>query len=76
MLFMPSKSWPRRIQEPLGIINVHKKQKSVYIDHGITMMKAIVYNKKQSPYKQILQDVEKPIPNDDEVLLKVFFGIN
>ncbi|MGD1839747.1 MAG: NAD(P)-dependent alcohol dehydrogenase [Thermonemataceae bacterium] len=35
-------------------------------------MKAIVYNKKQSPYKQILQEVEKPIPNDDEVLLKVF----
>lgn len=34
-------------------------------------MKAIVYDKKQSPFKLRLKDVEKPVPNDDEVLLKV-----
>lgn len=34
-------------------------------------MKAIVYNKKQSPNKLIYCDVEKPRPTDDEVLIKI-----
>ena len=33
-------------------------------------MKAIVYNKK-APDKLVFTDVEKPIPNDDEVLIKI-----
>lgn len=34
-------------------------------------MKAIVYDKKHTPYKLRLSEVEKPVPNDNEVLLKV-----
>lgn len=34
-------------------------------------MKAIVYDKKHSPYRLRLNEVEKPVPNDNEVLLKV-----
>ena len=32
-------------------------------------MKAIVYDKKHTPYKLRLREVEKPVPNDNEVLL-------
>lgn len=35
-------------------------------------MKAIVYDKKALPSKLIYCDAEKPIPNDNEVLIKVF----
>lgn len=34
-------------------------------------MKAVVYNKKGSPEKLIYCDVDKPAPNDNEVLIKV-----
>jgi NADPH:quinone reductase-like Zn-dependent oxidoreductase len=34
-------------------------------------MKAIVHNKKGKPDKLIYSDIEKPIPNDDEVLIKI-----
>jgi NADPH:quinone reductase-like Zn-dependent oxidoreductase len=34
-------------------------------------MKAIVYNKKNYPDKLVCCEVDKPIPNDDEVLIKV-----
>jgi NADPH:quinone reductase-like Zn-dependent oxidoreductase len=34
-------------------------------------MKALVYNKKGSPDKLIYQDVDKPTPNDSEVLIKI-----
>jgi 2-desacetyl-2-hydroxyethyl bacteriochlorophyllide A dehydrogenase len=34
-------------------------------------MKAIVYNRKSSHEKLIYRDVEKPLPNDDEVLIKI-----
>jgi len=34
-------------------------------------MKAIVYDKKHSPYRLRLNEVKKPVPNDNEVLLKV-----
>ena len=34
-------------------------------------MKAVVFNKKGSPTKLIYCDVDKPVPNDDEVLIKV-----
>lgn len=34
-------------------------------------MKAIVYNKKARPDKLIFSDVEKPVPNDNEVLVKI-----
>lgn len=34
-------------------------------------MKAVIYNKKASPEKLIYCDVEKPVPNDNEVLIKV-----
>jgi NADPH:quinone reductase-like Zn-dependent oxidoreductase len=34
-------------------------------------MKAIVYKKKNLPDKLIYCDIEKPIPNDDEVLIKI-----
>jgi len=34
-------------------------------------MKAVVYNKKGSPEKLIYCDVDKPIPNDNEVLIKI-----
>jgi len=34
-------------------------------------MKAIVYTKKGLPDKLIYRDVEKPIPNDNEVLIKI-----
>jgi NADPH:quinone reductase-like Zn-dependent oxidoreductase len=34
-------------------------------------MKAIVYNKKAHPDKLVYSDVEKPIPNDNEVLVKI-----
>jgi NADPH:quinone reductase-like Zn-dependent oxidoreductase len=36
------------------------------------MMKAVVYNKKGLPDKLIYCEVEKPIPNDSEVLIKVY----
>jgi len=35
-------------------------------------MKAIVYNKKGSPNKLIYGDIEKPLPNDNEVLIKIY----
>ncbi|TLX78481.1 NAD(P)-dependent alcohol dehydrogenase [Labilibacter sediminis] len=35
-------------------------------------MKAVIYNKKGSPDKLIYKDVEKPIPNDNEVLIKIY----
>ena len=34
-------------------------------------MKAVIYDKKGSPDRLIYCDVEKPVPNDDEVLIKV-----
>jgi len=34
-------------------------------------MKAIVYNKKTLPDKLVYSDVEKPVPGDDEVLVKI-----
>jgi len=34
-------------------------------------MKAVVYNKKGLPDKLIYSDVDKPVPNDNEVLIKV-----
>jgi NADPH:quinone reductase-like Zn-dependent oxidoreductase len=34
-------------------------------------MKAVVFNKKGSPAKLIYCSVDKPVPNDDEVLIKV-----
>ena len=34
-------------------------------------MKAIVYNKKNYPDKLVYCEVDKPVPNDDEVLIKV-----
>ncbi len=34
-------------------------------------MKAIVYNKKNYPDKLVCCEVDKPVPNDDEVLIKV-----
>jgi NADPH:quinone reductase-like Zn-dependent oxidoreductase len=34
-------------------------------------MKAVVYNKKSLPDKLIYCDVDKPVPNDDEVLIKL-----
>jgi NADPH:quinone reductase-like Zn-dependent oxidoreductase len=34
-------------------------------------MKAVVYNKKGLPDKLVYRDVEKPVPNDNEVLIKV-----
>jgi 2-desacetyl-2-hydroxyethyl bacteriochlorophyllide A dehydrogenase len=34
-------------------------------------MKAIVYDKKSSTEKLVLREVEKPVPNDDEVLVKI-----
>lgn len=35
-------------------------------------MKAVVYNKKGTPEKLIYSEVDKPQPNDDEVLIKVY----
>lgn len=35
-------------------------------------MKAVMYNKKGTPDKLIYCDIEKPTPNDNEVLIKVF----
>lgn len=35
-------------------------------------MKAVVYDKKALPGKLVYRDVEKPSPNEDEVLIKVF----
>jgi len=34
-------------------------------------MKAILYNKKGSPDRLILSEVDKPVPTDDEVLIKI-----
>ncbi len=34
-------------------------------------MKAIVYNKKAYPDKLVYSDIEKPVPNDNEVLVKI-----
>lgn len=35
-------------------------------------MKAIVYDKRESPNVLIFREVEKPIPNDNEVLVKIY----
>ena len=35
-------------------------------------MKAVLYNKKGSPEKLSLHEIEKPIPNDNEVLIRVY----
>lgn len=37
----------------------------------MTLMKAVVYDKKHAPYKLRLGELEKPIPSENEVLLKV-----
>jgi len=37
----------------------------------ISTMKAVIYSRKKLPGGLIYGDVEKPVPNDDEVLLKV-----
>ncbi|MBW6473319.1 MAG: hypothetical protein K0B14_09370 [Anaerolineaceae bacterium] len=34
-------------------------------------MKAIVFNKKGIPDKLVLQEVEKPVPDENEVLVKI-----
>jgi NADPH:quinone reductase-like Zn-dependent oxidoreductase len=34
-------------------------------------MKAVIYNKKSLPDRLIFLDVEKPVPGDDEVLIKI-----
>lgn len=36
------------------------------------LMKAVVHNKKGSPDKLIFKNVEKPSPNDNEVLIKIY----
>jgi NADPH:quinone reductase-like Zn-dependent oxidoreductase len=36
------------------------------------LMKAVVHNKKGSPDKLIVKNVEKPSPNDNEVLIKIY----
>ena len=36
------------------------------------LMKAVVYDKKGSPDKLIFKNVEKPSPNDNEVLIKIY----
>ena len=41
------------------------------IFNDMEKMKAVVYNKKGLPDKLIYCDVEKPVPNDNEVLIKV-----
>ncbi len=38
----------------------------------IVKMKAIVYNKKNYPDKLVCGKVDKPVPNDNEVLIKVY----
>jgi NADPH:quinone reductase-like Zn-dependent oxidoreductase len=35
-------------------------------------MKAVVYDKRNSPNTLILRDIEKPIPGDNEVLIKIY----
>ena len=35
-------------------------------------MKAVVYEKSNSPNSLVLREVEKPIPNDNEVLVKIY----
>ena len=35
-------------------------------------MKAVVYDKSNSPDVLVFRDVEKPIPNDNEVLVKIY----
>ena len=34
-------------------------------------MKAIVYSKKGTPDKLTLREIDKPVPNDNEVLIRV-----
>jgi len=34
-------------------------------------MKAVVYNKKGAPERLVYRDVDKPVPTDDEVLIKI-----
>ena len=34
-------------------------------------MKAIIYNRKNYPDKLVCCDVDRPVPKDDEVLIKV-----
>jgi NADPH:quinone reductase-like Zn-dependent oxidoreductase len=34
-------------------------------------MKAVVYNKSRTPDKLVYCDVDKPVPDDNEVLIKV-----
>lgn len=34
-------------------------------------MKAIVYSKKGTPHKLILREIEKPVPGDNEVLIRI-----
>ena len=35
------------------------------------MMKAVVYNKKSKPGRLVYCDIDKPFPNDNEILIKV-----
>ena len=39
---------------------------------GMKKMKAVVYDKRNSPNALVLRDIEKPIPNDNEVLVKIY----
>jgi len=34
-------------------------------------MRAVVYDKKSSGDRLVLREVEKPLPNDDEVLVRI-----
>ncbi len=35
-------------------------------------MKAVIYERKSKPYKLVFCDTDKPVPSDDEVLIKIY----
>ena len=55
----------------LFVLQTHKSNNRQTILMNMETMKAVVYNKKAQPDKLVYTDVEKPVPGDDEVLVKV-----
>jgi len=56
-----------------SIVILSRSDKSIKKNKNMkeNQMKAVVYNKKNLPEKLIYRDVEKPKPNDNEVLIKI-----
>src|SRR5512139_4009310 len=57
---------------PIGVTSgdSNDRENSYFWRYKVNM-KAVIYNRKSHPDKLVYCDIDKPVPNDNEVLIKV-----